>query len=156
MNKNRILLVTAALCLTATAGAFAANPFIGTWKLDEAKSKFSSGAPKNHTVTYSEAKKDMIKVTVDGVDKDGKPVHWTWKGKFDGQPYKVKGSTTADTIALKSVNERTNDMTVMKDGKVVQTGTIAVAEDGKSRTVTTTSTDAKGEKHTDEAYYTKE
>ncbi len=129
---------------------------MGTWKLDEAKSTFAPGATKNHTVTYSEARKDMMKVTVDGVDKDGKAVHWTWEGKFDGQPHKMKGNAAGDAIALKVVNERTNDMTVMKDGKVVQTGKIAVAKDGKSRLVTTTSTDEKGKKHTDKAYYNKE
>ena len=28
-------------------------------------------------VTYAPAKDDMVKCTVDGVDKDGKPIHWT-------------------------------------------------------------------------------
>ena len=53
--------------------AFAASPHMGTWKLNEAKSKFSPGATKNHTVTYTEAKDGMIKLTVEGMDKDGKP-----------------------------------------------------------------------------------
>jgi hypothetical protein len=147
------MLVAAALWLTAAAATFAASAHMGTWKLNEAKSKFGPGSTKNTTVTYTAAKGDMMKLTVDGVDKDGKAVHWTWMGKFDGKSRKIKGSPSADAIAFKMVNEETNDMTVMKGGKVVQTGTIVVAKNGKSRLVTTSMTDAKGEKHVDKAYY---
>jgi hypothetical protein len=150
------MLVTVALWITAAAAAFAASAHIGTWKLDEAKSEFAPGSVKNTTVTYTEAKDDMIKLTVEGVDKDGKPVHWTWTGKFDGKPHKVEGNAVADTIAYKALNDHTNSATGMKDGKVVFTGTIKVAKDGKSRVVTTTGTDASGKKHTDKAYYDKQ
>jgi len=129
---------------------------IGTWKLDESKSKFSPGSTKNTTVSYSEAKNGMIKLTVDGFDKDGKPVHWTWTGKFDGQPYKVKGSPTSDQMVFKMMNDHANELTAMNDGKVVMTGVIKVAKDGRTRTVSSTVTDANGKKHTDKAYYTKE
>jgi hypothetical protein len=40
---------------------------MGTWKLNEAKSKLAAGLPKNTSVTY-EAAGDNIKATVDGVD----------------------------------------------------------------------------------------
>ncbi len=70
------MLVALALLLTATAATFAANPLIGTWKLNEGKSKFAPGAAKNTTVTYAPAKGDMIKCTVDGVDKNSKPMRW--------------------------------------------------------------------------------
>lgn len=156
MKTNRTLLIAGGLWFTAAAAAFAGNPHMGTWKLDESKSKMADGGAKNTSVTYVEAKDDMMKVTVDGVDKDGKAVHWTWVGKFDGQPHKVKGSAMADEISMKRVDEHTNDMTVMKDGKVVMTGKIKVAKDGKSRVVTTTKTDENGKEHTDKAYYTKE
>ncbi len=134
------MLVAAELCLTATAATFAASPQMGTWKLNESKSKFEPESGKNHTVTHAAAKGDMMKVTVDGMDKDGKAVHWTWTGKFDGQPHKVKGSAMTDSISYKPVNE----LTTMKDGKVVMTGTITVSKDGKSRLVETTTTDSKG------------
>jgi len=150
------MLLALALLLTATAITFAAKPLIGTWKLNEGKSKFAAGAAKNTTVTYAPAKGDMIKCAVDGVDKNGKPIHWTWVGKFDGQPYKIKGSPSFDTLAYKPVNDRTNNTTAMKDGKVVMTATITVAKNGKSRVVTLTGTDASGKKFTDTTYYDKE
>ena len=98
----------------------------------------------------------MIKCTVDGVDKNSKPIHWTWVGKFDGQPYEIKGSPSFDTLTYKPVNDRTNNTTAMRDGKVVMTATITVAKDGKSRVVTLTGTDAKGKKFTDTTYYDKQ
>ena len=156
MRINRFLLVSSALWLTATAATFAESPHLGTWKLNESKSEFASGATKNHTVTYTEAKGDMMNLTVDGTDKDGKPVHWTWTGKFDGKQYKVDGSATIDTVGYKALNDHTNSATGMKDGKVVFTGTIKVAKDGKSRVVKTTLSEANGSKHTDKAYYDKQ
>jgi ribosomal protein S11 len=154
MKTIRRIMISVTLLLTAATATFAASAHLGTWKLNESKSKFSGA--KNHTVTYTEAKGDKMMLTVEGVDKDGKAVKWTWEGKFDGKPYKIKGSAMADHMAVKMVDDHANELTMMKDGKVVMTGMVKVAKDGKSRVVTTTSTDANGKKHTDKAYYDKQ
>ena len=156
VRTNRTTLAALTVLLTATAATFAANPLMGTWKLNEGKSKFAPGATKNTTVTYAPAKDDMVKCTVDGVDKDGKPIHWTWVGKFDGKPYQIKGSPSFDTLTYKPVKDRTNKTTARKAGKVVMTGTMTVAKDGKSRIVKLTGTDANGQKFTDMTYYDKQ
>jgi hypothetical protein len=156
MKTTRTMLVASAVWLAMAAVVLAANPHLGTWKLNESKSKFPPGAAKNTTVAYTPAKGDMIKCTADGMDKDGKPIHWTWVGKFDGHPYEIKGSPSFDTLAYTPINDRTNKTTATKDGKVVMTGTITVARDGKSREVTLTGTDAKGKKFTETTYYDKE
>jgi len=155
MMKTRIAVVTVALSFAATVACFAANPHMGTWKLNEAKSKLVPGMGKNTTVTYAE-QKDKIKVTVDGVDKDGKPTHSVWVGKFDGKAYPVKGNLPYNSFAYKVVNDRTNDITAMKDGKMSWNGRITVAADGKSRTVTINGTDANGKKFSGKAVYDKE
>ena len=152
MMKTRIAVVALALSFVASAACFAANPQIGTWKLNEAKSKMPAGMGKNTTVTYTE-EKDKIKVTVEGVDKDGKPTHSVWVGKFDGKAYPLKGNLSYNSVAYKMVNDRTNDITTMKDGKKVWNGRITVSADGKSRTVTINGTDAKGKKFTGKAVY---
>jgi len=156
MKTTSTILVTAALWFTACALASADNPQIGTWKLNESKSKFSPGATKNHTVTYIEGEGGMINVTVDGTDKDGKVLHWTLQCKFDGKPYKVEGNPLIDTITYKKVNDNTNNMTGMKDGKTTMTGTITVSKDGKSRVINVTTTGADAKKMTEKAYYNKE
>jgi hypothetical protein len=152
--KTRPILLTLALCFVA-ALAFASNPNMGTWKLNEAKSKFPPGAPKNHTVVY-EAAGDKTKVTVDGVDGEGKPTHNEWTGLFDGKDYPLKGDPTADTRSYKKIDDHTTELTNKKDGKVVATGKIVISADGKSRTVTVSGTDPKGKKVTSTAVYDKQ
>ena len=154
MINTQIAAVAVALSFTAATACFAANPQMGTWKLNEAKSKLVPGMGKNTTVTYAE-QKDKIKITVDGVGKDGKPTHSVWVGKFDGKAYPVKGNLPYNSVAYKVVNDRTNDITVMKDGKIGWTGQITVAADGKSRTATINGTDANGKKFKGKAVYDK-
>jgi hypothetical protein len=155
MMNTRIAVVATALSVMATAACFGANPHMGTWKLNEAKSKLVPGMGKNTTVVYAE-QGDKIKVTVDGVDKDGKPTHSVWVGKWDGKAYPSKGNLSWNSAAYKVVNDRTNDITTMKDGKIVWTGRITVAADGKSRTVTLSGTDADGKKFKGKAVYDKQ
>src|SRR5207249_598189 len=154
MMKTRIAVVAVAISFMGSAACFAANPHMGTWKLNEAKSKLHPGMGKNTMVTYTE-QKDKIKVTVDGVDKDGKPTHSVWVGKFDGKAYPSKGNLPWNSAAYKVVNDRTNDITTMKDGKLLWSGRITVAADGKSRTVTVNGTDEKGKKFSSKAVYDK-
>jgi len=153
--KARTLAFILAMFFAAVAVAFAANPHMGTWKLNEAKSKFPAGAPKNTTVVY-EAVGDDIKVTVDGVDRNGSPAHNEWTGKFDGKDYPVTGDSDTDTRAYKVINARTLALTNKKGGKVTVTGRITVSADGKNRTVTTTGTDPQGKKIMTTAVYDKQ
>ncbi len=152
--KTRPILLTLALCLVATLG-FASNANMGTWKLNEAKSKIPTGAPKNHTVVY-EAAGDKVKVTVDGVDGEGKPTHTEWTGSFDGKDYPLTGDSTADARSYKKIDDRTTELTNKKAGKATTTGKIVISADGKSRTVTVTGTDPMGKKVTFTAVYDKQ
>jgi hypothetical protein len=153
MNSKTIGLALAVSFLTG-AICFAAGPHMGTWKLNEAKSKLAPGMGKSTTVTYAE-KGDEIEVTVDGVDKSGQPTHGVWVGKWDGKPYKETGNLPWDSASYRVVNDYTNKITTMKDGKVMWTGTITVSKDGKSRTVAIHGTGADGKKFTSEAVYDK-
>ena len=70
----RKTVLSAVLCLTAVVVTFAADPNVGTWKLNEAKSQFAAGAIKNVTVMYTTVGGNYTCV-VDGVDGAGKPTH---------------------------------------------------------------------------------
>ncbi len=139
-----------------TAAGFADSPHMGTWKLDEAKSDIPAGMPKNTTVVYSTEVGDKWKITTEGKDKDGKAVKTRWMGKIDGKPYSIEGSLAYDQIAYTKKDEWTNELKGMKNGKVVGTGSIVVAPDGKSRVVTVTMTGEDGKKTTSKAAYNKE
>ncbi len=155
MKTKTIGLIVALCFFAAAAVSFADDPQMGTWKLNEAKSKIAPGVAKNNTVVV-EAAGDDIKVTVDGTDSDGKPVHNEWTGKFDGKDYAVTGDPTSDMRSYKQVDAKTLDLTVKKDGKVTVTGQIVLSADGKMRTVTTNGTDAQGKKFKNVAVYDKQ
>ena len=150
--KTKTIVLTLALCFVAGAVCFASDVQMGTWKLNEAKSKFAPGMPKNNTVVL-EAAGDNVKVTVDGTDNDGKPTHNEWTGKFDGKDYTVTGDANSDERSYKKIDDRTLGLTVKKGGKVTVAGRIVVSADGKTRTVTTSGTDPQGKKFTNTAVY---
>jgi VCBS repeat-containing protein len=154
MNKSRIAVGAVAVSFMAATACFAANAQIGTWKINEAKSKLPAGMGKNNTVVYTE-EGDKIKVTVDGTDKDGKPTHSVWVGKFDGKAYPIKGNLAYNSVGYRVINDHTNAIQALKDGKILWSGTITVAKDGKSRTVTIRGTDANGKKFSGKAFYNK-
>ena len=151
MKRRVIMLALAALFASATV-CVAQNPHMGTWKLNEEKSKFAPGATKNQTVVYETAG-DSVKITVDGVDSAGAAVHHEWTGKFDNKPYPVTGDPTSDTRSYRKINKHTLAFTGKKDGKVSVTGRVTVTANGRTRTVTTT---AAGSKVSNRAVYDKE
>src|SRR5271167_946699 len=128
--KIKTIGLTIALCFVAVS--LASAQMMGTWKLNEAKSNFPPGAAKNMTVVY-EAAGDNVKVTVDGVDGDGKPTHNVWTGKLDGKDYPLTGDPAANTRSYTKVDDHTTELTNKKDGKIVAAGRIVVSPDGKSR-----------------------
>jgi hypothetical protein len=152
--KAKTIALTISLVFVSVALGYQNNPQMGTWKLNEAKSKFT-GKARNQTVVY-EAAGDQTKVTVDGVDANGAAVHNEWTGKFDGKDYPVTGDGNADARSYRMINKNTLALTNKKSGKATLTGRIVVSRDGKTRTVTTTATDAQGKKVTDVAVYDKQ
>jgi len=152
--KAKTIALTISLVFVSVALGFQNNPQMGTWKLNEGKSRFA-GKARNQTVVY-EASGDQTKVTVDGVDENGGSVHSEWTGKFDGKDYPVTGDANGDTRSYRMINKNTLALTNKKNGKVTLTGRIVVSRDGKTRTVTTTATDAKGKKVTNVAVYDKQ
>src|ERR1043166_677713 len=153
--KLRISLLTLLVFLSSAIVCAAQDPNLGTWKLNEAKSKIQKGAAKNQTVIY-EMSGDQVKVTVDGVDGDGNATHSEWTGKYDGKYYAVTGSPTSDMRSYRKLNKRTLSIREKKGSKVVTTGTITVATNGKSRIVSVNGTDAKGKRFHTTAVYDKQ
>jgi len=135
---------------------WSADPAIGTWKLNTAKSKYSPGpAPKSATITYEETA-DGVKRTGESIDADGNKTSFEYTAKYDGKDYPVSGSDLFDAIALKRLNDRTVESTLKKSGKVVTTARRVVSKDGKTLTLTITGTNAKGQKMKNIAVYEKQ
>ena len=152
--KTKTIGLTLLLSIAAAAMCFASNPTMGTWKLNESKSTFGDGAGKSTMVVWAKVGKQH-KCTVEGTDADGKKTHSVWTGKLDGKDYPIMGDAQSDTRSFKMKDENTLDMVSKKNGKTVGDGTIVVAADRKTRTVTSKITNAKGTKVTSTLFYDK-
>ena len=151
--KTKTIGLALLFSVAAVAVCFA-NPTLGTWKLNESKSSFGDGAGKSTLVVWENVD-GQDKCTVDGTDADGKKTHSVWTGKLDGQDYPITGDAQSDTRSFKMNGEKSLKMVSKKDGKIVGKGTIVVAPDGKTRTVTSTMTNATGVKVTSTSFYDK-
>jgi hypothetical protein len=147
--------LTLAFCFLATVACFAADPHMGTWKLNAAKSKITPGTLIFNTITYKTIV-GKVRVEGEGVDADGKPVHSEWTGNFDGKDYPVTGDPISDTRSYTKVDDRTLDLTVKKGGKIIDTVRMVLSPDGRSRTVTVTGTTPKGKKFKNVVVYDKQ
>ena len=150
-------LAAGAFLVVALAGAQSKDPFVGTWKLNVAKSTYSSGAaPKSTTSTYEAAGKGY-KVSVKIEPASGPAQEWSYTSNLDGKDAPVSGNhPNADTIAAKRIDAHTLELVNKKGGKITTTQKNVVAADGKTRTVTTTGTDAAGQKVSSVALYEKQ
>lgn len=127
-----IFLVPAAHAQPATAP----SPLIGTWKLDPAASKFTSGQSlQSETRTY-EMNGDKISLTATGVDGSGNPTKYSYTAAYDGKFYPMTGNPVGDSIALKRVDDRTIEATLKKGDAVSGYGKTTISPDGERFTLT--------------------
>jgi hypothetical protein len=132
--------------LGGAANAQDAIPGLGTWKLNVAKSRYSPGpAPKNLTVTFSAAGQG-VKAVIDGVGSEGSKTHWEYTANFDGKPHPVTGNADGDMVVVRRVNATTIETSYSLKGKPTVVNTRVVSADGKTLTVTSTGTNALGQK----------
>jgi hypothetical protein len=141
MSRLRCLI---AICVFATALLAADNPFVGTWKLNLAKSKFAPGTqPKEVTVVF-EAAGDQIKRVVTGVDEDGQPINENDTIAWDGQDHGI--NQPGLTVAVTKISDRAVKFALKREGKVLASGRATVSKDGKSIISTEKGEDLKGRK----------
>jgi hypothetical protein len=153
-RKHAWYLSLAVLLMAAAAVMAADDAHMGTWVLNEGKSKFT-GTAKNTKVVY-EASGDSIKVAADGLDETGKTVHTEWTGKFDGKEYPVTGGREGQMRSYKHAGARSLALSDTVNGKPYVTGKVTVSEDGKSRTVAVTRTGSDGKKTSGTFVYDKQ
>jgi len=135
----------ATLVLSASLVQAADDNWLGTWKLNVEKSKYSPGpAPKSETITF-ERTDGGIQLTADEVAADGKATHGGYVAQFDGKEVKFQGNPEVDVAAPKRVDASSYTNTWKKGGKVVRTIKVTVAPGGKVLTVTQKGTDSKGQ-----------
>jgi hypothetical protein len=151
---NVVVLALAGSGLMLAQGV--ADPLVGSWKLNSAKSKFSPGpAPKSQTLKY-EMQGDELEVAVDTVSADGTRQHQAYGAKFDGKEYLINGDPDRDSASMKRIDAYTTDVVGTKAGKPTVTFRRVVSKDGKTLTLRETGTNGKGQKVSSVAVYDKE
>jgi hypothetical protein len=158
-KRARITMVLAAGVLTVAVLATAQpkDPFVGTWRLNLAKSTYSPGPPPKSTTSTYETAGQGYKVSVKTEPASGPAQQWSYTSNLDGKDSPITGNNpNADTVAAKRIDANTLEIVNKKGGKVMTTQKNVVAPDGKTRTVTTTGTDAQGQKVNNVAVYEKQ
>ena len=151
MEKRTLPSVAALVAVAAIlvpALAQAQDAWIGTWKLNLAKSKYDPAnlAPKSQTIKQEAIAGGGTKSTVDIVDAQGKALHQEYTTTFDGKPSEIKGAPDANTSRVyRRIDNRTYEYVQTVGGKPTTTVRTVIAADGKSRTVTTTGKNAQGQ-----------
>jgi hypothetical protein len=129
--------VFAALVIVLAAGSVLlaqSNPFVGTWKLNVASSKYDPGpAPQSQTRTWDAEGMVMV----NGVNAAGKPMSYGYPIKGDGKEYPTMGAVpnTADMLTTKKIDASTFEANFTKAGKHVETATFKVSNGGKTMTI---------------------
>jgi ABC-type phosphate transport system substrate-binding protein len=160
MRRSLCVLVFALFAAVVVAPVFAQdNPFLGTWKLNVAKSKFEGApAPKSLTRTIT-AEGSGAKYSFEGVSADGNSYAYSFVTNYDGKEVPVTGKGTpggADSIALKRVNAHKVEGTLKKGGKEVGKVTAEVSKDGKVATVKMKGKSADGKDLSTDTVYDKQ
>ena len=145
--------------LTASPSLRAADdPFVGTWKLNLAKSKYNPGPPPKSGSNIFELAPGGLKLIVRNVDTGGKPTSFERVELYDGKthPARGEGRIGPDAISAKRVDPYTIEVTSYKNGKVITQTTRKVSKDGKTMTSTSKGTDAEGYSLNELRYFEKQ
>src|SRR5262245_8198242 len=94
-----------AFAVATLAPLWAADPFLGTWKLDAAKSAFKPGpAPRSLTMVWTETGAGM-KVTSTGVRTDGQAFRQEYTAVYDGREHARPGPWNFDAVINRQVSD---------------------------------------------------
>jgi len=139
MRKPFAMLAILALVCAALPVLAAQDAYIGTWKLNVAKSKFSPGPPpKSSVVTIEEGGK----VSVESIGASGENAKWGYTAVPNGEAA-ITGMEGA-TVSEKRVDDRTVEhvWNFGEHGKMNGRGVLS--KNGKTLTYTLTGTNGQG------------
>ena len=136
---NRVVIAM----LATSLALLGADMFSGTWKLNVAKSKYNPGPGPKSTTTVMKMEGDWMTAKGEGVDAAGKATSSNNRYKYDGKEYPYKTAQVDGTISVKKTDDFHAESTT-KGGKANVTTKTEISKDGKTRTQTSTGTNAEG------------
>ena len=140
-----VLVVVTAVVVAVLSGQ-AENLQVGTWKMNMAKSKFSTGTGFKSATSKIEHVPGGVKHMVDSVYADGTTRRYEYTTTYDGKDVPVTGNSPyGDTTALTRIDANTTRTVYKNKGTVTVIQVSVVSADGKTRTVTTKGTNPAGQ-----------
>lgn len=137
---KRLLLACALVAFAALPALAADSPWVGTWKLDTAKSHFTG-----ETFTYSKAADGMMHFS------DGSTISYDFG--IDGKDYKTHDNRT---VSWTPDGDHAWDSVAKADDTVLAKVHRELSANGKTLTVTATGTQPDGTSFNDVSVYTRE
>jgi len=130
--------------------------YLGTWKLNVAKSTYENATPpREGTRVHEDRGNGFVLVIQDGVNAQGNKTHSEYVYKPDGKDYPLAApnQTSIQRIALKSVDAFTVTYQIKMDGRVTTNGKRTLSKDGRTMTLENTGTNPQGQRtHTVSMY----
>ena len=137
---NLLTLLVATMVVVGTLMAQTKPSFVGTWKLNLAKSKYEgTQAPKSLTRTVT-AEGTGLKYSFEGEAADGSKISFGFTSKLDGSDAAVSGTGMpggADAVALEHPSVHKITGVLKKGGKKIGTVWTDISADGMSVIVDT-------------------
>jgi hypothetical protein len=132
------------ICSAVIAAGTDADPVVGTWKLNLAKSTFGGGpASKSEIRTYSQSAQGLT-LKLKTVSADGKETSTQTTYQLDGKDYPSMGNPDFDSLSGKRIDTNSTEFTLKRAGKPVGTLRRTVSNDSQTLTLNFVITSAKG------------
>jgi hypothetical protein len=153
-----VVVFAAAVVIAAVATGILlaqSNPFVGTWKLNLAKSKDPGAFPKEETLSV-QVVGGQRQVTIKGTSMNGLPISFQYEVPDKGGLGKVLAGGPYDAVAGKLIDANTREVSYMMRGKGVLQLRSAVSKDGRTMSLTVEGTDDRGKTFTGLAVFDKQ
>jgi len=151
MSMKRSLAIL--LCASAL---WAADPSVGTWKLNVAKSTYKPGPPPVAETRAYQAQSKGVKTTVKTTWADMVSTTVEYPANYDGKDYPVSGSRDVDAVVLTRIDDFTSEAVLKHAGKEIGVARRSVSRDGKTMTISYRGINTRGDKVDNIAVYDKQ
>jgi len=129
---------------TVIASGSDADPVVGTWKLNLAKSTFGGGpALKSQIRTYSQSARGLT-LKMKTVSADGKETTTQATYQLNGTDHPSMGNPDFDSLSGMQIDTNTVEFTLKKAGKPIGKIRRAVSKDGQTLKINFVITNADG------------
>ena len=139
LSYSRIAGLAIACACVATASSAqqpAADPLVGRWELNVARTHYGGGAePRRSESFVCAASRGGIDCTIRSVRADGRNVVGGFAASYDGAPGPTRGIPDVDHVRLTRVNDSIADATFTAQGRPVFAYRTVQSANGQSLTI---------------------